>query len=127
MMNNINFVCDCLLISGIILFTIRDFLAYFHTPRSVRKKSVTAWLVIKLVVMLVLIWMFFITSFDPGSLTFFNYTSTLAISSQLFLSGMAQPVAPFFQKIRIALMLLALAILLYLLARWLFAPLPRFR
>ncbi|HEV2661328.1 MAG TPA: hypothetical protein VGU68_12050 [Ktedonobacteraceae bacterium] len=126
-LNEIYFVCDCLLMSGIILFTIRDFLAYIHTPRSERKKSLTAWLVIKLVVMPMLIWMFFIAIFHPGSITFFNYTSTLAISSQLFWSGMTQPVSPFFQRLSLALKLLALAILLYLLATWAFAPFPHFR
>jgi Lon protease-like protein len=37
-LNEIYFVCDCLLISGIILFTVRDFYVYIHTPRPARKR-----------------------------------------------------------------------------------------
>jgi hypothetical protein len=126
-MNEIYFVCGCLLMIGIILFTIRDFQAYIHTPRSERKRSSVAWLMIKVILMLTLIWMFFVAIFYPGSLTLFHYTSGLAISSQFFWSKMMQPVSPFFQKIRIALVILALAIILYMLATLAFAPLPHFR
>ncbi len=127
MMNEIYFACGCLLLIGIILFTIIDFYAYIHAPRSARKRSLTAWLVIKLIVMLTLIWLSFVAIFYPGSLSLLHYTVYLAISSQLFWSKMMQPEAPFFQKLRVAFMLLALVIMLCTLATWAFAPLPHFR
>jgi hypothetical protein len=126
-MNEMYFACGCLLLIGIILFTIRDFHAYIHTLRAAKKRSLTAWLIIKLIVMLTLIWLFFVAILRPGSITFSHYTPTLAIGSQLFWSKIAQPESPFFQKLRIAFMLLALAIMLYTLATWIFAPFPHFR
>jgi hypothetical protein len=77
--------------------------------------------------MLTLIWLFFVAILRPGSITFSHYTSTLAIGSQLFWSTMIQPESPFFGKLRVAFMLLALFIMLYTLATWAFAPLPHFR
>lgn len=127
MMNEIYFVCDCLLMSGIILFTVIDLYAYIRAPRSARKRSLTAWLVVKVIFMLMYIALLFTGILDPMSTTISTYPSSLAIGSQFFWAKMTQPISPFLQKIRIALVILAFAIVLYTLARWLFAPFPRFR
>jgi hypothetical protein len=126
-MNEMYVVCGCLLLIGIILFTIIDFYAYIHAPCSARKRSLTVWLVVKVIFMLIYIALLFTGILDPMSTTISTYPSSLAIGSQFFWAKMTQPISPFLQKIRIALILLALAIMLYTLATWAFAPLPHFR
>jgi hypothetical protein len=126
MMNEIYFVCGCLLLMGIILFTVIDLYAYIRAPRSARR-ILTVWLVVKVIFMLMFIALLFTGILDSMSTTISTYPSSLAIGSQFFWAKMTQPISPFLQKIRIALVILAFAIALYTLARWLFAPLPHFR